>query len=179
MIETWADGRDRLDPRGVLAGRLKRRWLLERRQADFDREMQLYTESREAAMAKGNFAQAYYQGINVAFLLLASTADHDPVPQAALEAARLAFEHVELAPPNPWATATRGEALLLLGQLEEAIAEYRVASRAATSVRDRNSMYVQAAVVTVRIYGIDARDRIDDAFGIVPPEQQARTNCIK
>ena len=37
-------------------------------------------------------------------------------------------------------------------------------------------MYVQAAAVTVRIYGIDARDRIDDAFGIVPPEQQARIN---
>jgi pimeloyl-ACP methyl ester carboxylesterase len=176
VIETWADGRDRLDPRGVLAGRLKRRWLLERRQSDFDRALLLYTESRAVAMATGNFAQAYYQGINVAFLLLASTADHDPVPQAALLAARLALEHVELAPPNPWATATRGEALLLLNQFEDAITAYRVASGAATSVRARNSMYVQAAAVTVRIYGIDARDRIDDAFGIVPPEQQARTN---
>jgi pimeloyl-ACP methyl ester carboxylesterase len=178
VIETWADGRDRLDPRGVLAGRLKRRWLLERRQADFDRALLLYTESRAAAMATRNFAQAYYQGINVAFLLLASTHDHDPVPQAALEAARLALEHVQLAPPNPWASATRGEALLLLGQLEDAIAAYRVASHAATSVRARNSMYVQAAAVTVRIYGRDARDRIDDAFGIVPPEQQARVNDI-
>ena len=174
-IETWADGRDRLDPRGVLAGRLKRRWLLERRQVDFDRALLLYTESRAAAMAIGNYAQAYYQGINVAFLLLASTADHDPVPQAALDAARLALEHVELAPPDPWATATRGEALLLLNQFEDAITAYRAASRAATSVRARNSMYVQAAAVTVRIYGATARDRIDEAFGIVPPQQQAQT----
>ena len=129
VIETWADGRDRLDPQGVLAGRLKRRWLLERRQADFDRALLLYTESRAAAIDSGNFAQAYYQGINVAFLLLAATADHDPIPQAALEAARLALAHVELAPPNPWATATRGEALLLLSQFDDAIAAYRLGSR--------------------------------------------------
>lgn len=176
VIETWADGRDRLDPQGVLAGRLKRRWLLERRQADFDRALLLYTESRAAAIDSGNFAQAYYQGINVAFLLLAATADHDAIPQAALEAARLALAHVELAPPNPWATATRGEALLLLSQFDDAIAAYRLASDAAPSLRARNSMYVQAAAVTVRIYGNTARYRIDGAFGIVPPEQQARTN---
>ncbi|MDP3960223.1 MAG: hypothetical protein Q8Q26_09235 [Pseudorhodobacter sp.] len=176
VIETWADGRDRLDPRGVLAGRLKRRWLLERRQADFDRALLLYTESRAAAIATGNFAQAYYQGINVAFLLLASTADHEPVPQAALDSARLALEHVELAPPDPWATATRGEALLLLGEFEDAIAAYRVASAAATSVRARNSMYIQAAAVTVRVYGADARDRLDGAFGIVSAERQARAD---
>jgi tetratricopeptide (TPR) repeat protein len=155
---------------------LKRRWLLERRQADFDRALLLYTESRAAAIDSGNFAQAYYQGINVAFLLLAATADHDPIPQAALEAARLALAHVELAPPNPWATATRGEALLLLSQFDDAIAAYRLASDAAPSLRARNSMYVQAAAVTVRIYGNTARYRIDGAFGIVPPEQQARTN---
>ncbi len=178
VVETWADGRDRLDPRGVLAGRLKRRWLLERRQVDFDRALLLYTESRAAAMAIGNYAQAYYQGINVAFLLLAATAEHDPVPQAALDAARLALEHVELAPPNPWATATRGEALLLLNQFEDAITAYRAASSAATSVRARNSMYVQAAAVAVRIYGAAARNRIDDAFGIVLPQQQAQTNDI-
>ena len=178
-IETWAAGRDLLDPRGVLAGRLKRRWLLERRQVDFERALLLYTESRAAAIICENFAQAYYHGINVAFLLLASTADHDPVPQSALEAAHLALEHVGLAAPNPWATATHGEALLFLGQLEDAIAAYRIASRAATSLRDRNSMYVQAAVVTTRIYGINARQRIDEAFGIVSPEQQARTTCTK
>jgi pimeloyl-ACP methyl ester carboxylesterase len=178
-IETWAVGRDQLDPRGVLAGRLKRRWLFERRQVDFERALLLYTESRASAIICENFSQAYYHGINVAFLLLASTGDHDPVPQLALEAARLALEHVELAAPSPWATATRGEALLLLGQLEDAIAAYCIASRAATSVRDRNSMYVQAAVVTTRIYGLDARKRIDDAFGIESPQQQSRTNCTK
>ncbi|WP_161601028.1 tetratricopeptide repeat-containing protein [Pseudooceanicola batsensis] len=167
VIETWADGRDHLDPRGVLAGRLKRRWLLERRQTDFDRALSLYNESRAAAISAGNFAQAYYQGINVAFLHLASSADHDPIPQAAVEAARLALEHVELAPPSPWGLATRGEALLVLGCLEDAVAAYRDAIAAATSVRAKNSMYVQATAVTVRIYGADARDQIDHAFGIV------------
>ncbi|WP_139044768.1 alpha/beta fold hydrolase [Phaeobacter sp. S60] len=176
VIETWADGRDQLDPRGVLAGRLKRRWLLERRQTDFERALLLYTESRAAAIAAGNFAQAYYQGINVAFLHLALSADHDPIPQAALEAARLALEHVELASPSPWGIATRGEALLVLGQFEDAIAAYRDASAAATSVRAQNSMHIQAAAVTVRIYGIDARDHIDGAFGIVPPERHTGTN---
>lgn len=171
-IETWAVGRDQLDPRGVLAGRLKRRWLLERRQVHFERALLLYRECRAAAIISENFSQAYYHGINVAFLLLVSTADHDPVPQSAIEAARLALEHVGLAAPNPWATATRGEALLFLGQLDDAIAAYRIASRAARSVRDRNSMYVQASVVTVRIYGTDARSRIDEAFDIVPFEQQ-------
>ncbi|MFV0514735.1 MAG: tetratricopeptide repeat-containing protein [Jhaorihella sp.] len=177
VIETWVDDRDQLDPRGVLAGRLKRRWLLERRQADFDRALALYTESRAAAISTGNYAQAYYQGINVAFLHLASSADHDPIPQAAVEAARLALEHVELAPPSPWGIATRGEALLVLGCLEDAVAAYRDAIAAATSVRAKNSMYVQAAAVTVRIYGADARGQIDHAFGIVRSERHAETNA--
>lgn len=141
--------------------------MLERRQTDFDRALSLYNESRAAAISAGNFAQAYYQGINVAFLHLASSADHDPIPQAAVEAARLALEHVELAPPSPWGLATRGEALLVLGCLEDAVAAYRDAIAAATSVRAKNSMYVQATAVTVRIYGADARDQIDHAFGIV------------
>ena len=123
----------------------------------------------EAAMGAVQQARAECPGLRCVIGVGAAAA------QAALDAARLALEHVELAPPDPWATATRGEALLLLNQFEDAITAYRAASRAATSVRARNSMYVQAAAVTVRIYGATARDRIDEAFGIVPPQQQAQT----
>ena len=62
------------DARGVLAGRLKRRWRAEGRKRDAD-EARLYTSGLQDARAAGDHAQAYYHAVNVAFMELASRDD--------------------------------------------------------------------------------------------------------
>ncbi|OUS19524.1 hypothetical protein A9Q95_14740 [Rhodobacterales bacterium 59_46_T64] len=166
-IEVWSADKPNLDAKGVLAGRLKRRWLVERKQKDFDRSLALYSHGRDDAITKSDHAQAYYHAINVSFLLLAYSRVEDPVPQESIDAAKVALKHVELAPPSAWSKATKGEANLICGELESAITLYEEACKEAMTVRDRHSMYVQAVTVAARVYGQDARQRIDAAFGIV------------
>jgi len=58
------------------AGRaLKRRWLLEHRLSDATRAFALYQKAYSLAAARGDHAQAYYHGINVAFMELAYRSD--------------------------------------------------------------------------------------------------------
>jgi hypothetical protein len=63
------------DPIGVLAGRLKRRWLVERRRADARQAPKLYAQSFERAEANRDPAHAHYHAINCAFMKLAYGGD--------------------------------------------------------------------------------------------------------
>lgn len=171
VLEEWGGNHRHTDRRGALAGRLKRRWLLTRQRHDIERALDLYGSGVADAVAAGDSAQAFYHAINVAFLLIAATRDDEPVPPGALEAAATAEKHCQLAPPSPWRTATLGEAKLVLGDLEGAAGDYEAASAAAATVRDRNSMYSQATALAARVHGAAGRERIDRAFGIVPPDR--------
>ncbi|KTW17283.1 hypothetical protein NS258_02475 [Sphingomonas sanguinis] len=171
VLEDWSGDERHTDRKGALAGRLKRRWLLERQQEDFDRALELYRMSGAVAVAAGDYAQAFYHAINVAFLLIAATRGDEPVPREALEAAAIAAEHCLLAPESPWRTATLAEVKLILGDLEGAAIDYEAAASAATTVRDRNSMYSQATALAARIHGVAGRERVDRAFGIVSPDR--------
>ncbi len=171
ILDVWGASRRDTDPKGVLAGRLKRRWLLERREADFDRALTLYRDGLSAATATGDHGQAYYHAINVAYLLVAAARDDEAVPQTALDAAAEAATQCALAPPSAWRTATQAEAKLVLGDLDGAASDYRSAAGEAHSLRDRHSMYLQAAALTARIHGEAGRKQIDAAFGILPPSQ--------
>ena len=68
LEQHYRSGTSSTDALGVLAGRLKRRWLAERRAADLERARQLYSEGLARAEAEGDAAQAYYHAINIAFL---------------------------------------------------------------------------------------------------------------
>lgn len=169
ILDAWGASRRDTDPKGVLAGRLKRRWLLERQQPDLDRALTLYRGGLNAATEAGDHGQAYYHAINVAYLLVAAARDDEAVPQAALDAAARAAAQCALAPPSAWRTATQAEARLVLGDLDGAASDYRLAADEARTLRDRHSMYLQAAALAARLHGEAGRERIDAAFGILPP----------
>jgi pimeloyl-ACP methyl ester carboxylesterase len=100
------------DPLGVLAGRLKRRWLAERRRADAERALSLYHQGLERAEQDENTEQAYYHAINAAFMELAYGSD----ATATRALAKRALEHAKRShAANVWRDATEGEAQLYLG----------------------------------------------------------------
>jgi tetratricopeptide (TPR) repeat protein len=103
------------DAMGTLAGRLKRRWLRERREDDATRAMELYNEAYRLSEEKDP-AQAFYHAINIAFMDLAFRGN---LSEAQVWAGR-ALEKCSAAAKNeiivdPWRPATQGEASLLMG----------------------------------------------------------------
>jgi tetratricopeptide (TPR) repeat protein len=136
------------DAMGVLGGRYKRRWLMERQEKDFKRAFDLYNEAYQlSAQAKRN-DQAFYHGINVAFLSFAQQGQL----KAASEMANKVLGHCkearsnELAgaKPNYWRLATEGEAYLYLGYIGEAMDRYQQAVETEPTPRQMDSTYQQA-----------------------------------
>lgn len=168
VIEQWNTDRGRrsLDSLGVLAGRLKRRWLVSRQQQDFDRALELYSEGLELAEARMDHDQAYYHAINVAFLQLMSEPRGRPPTTEVREMAKRALNHVEKAHENHWTCATIGEAHLILGHLEVSIDAYRDARRLSKDLRQCDSMHMQAVTVALRVFGADGAKRMDEVFGL-------------
>ncbi len=168
VIEKWNDAHERrsLDPIGVLAGRLKRRWMTSRQEQDFDRALELYNEGLECAEASKDHSQAYYHAINVAFLRLLSEAGDGPPTTEVKEMARRALGHVDAAHENHWTCATKGEAHLMLGNLEVAVDAYRGARGLAKDLRQCDSMHMQAVTVALRVFGEDGAKQIDEVFGL-------------
>lgn len=129
------------DPLGVLAGRLKRRWLAERRRADAERALALYREALGRAESKGDAAQAFYHAINCAFMELAYGSD----AEAARELARRALRHCDASRSNDvWRHATEGEAHLYLGDATSALDAYGRAAAFAPKPWQVASIYQQA-----------------------------------
>lgn len=154
------------DAVGVLGGRLKRRWLVERAATDLTRARELYRSGLERAERSGNHDQAYYHAINVAFLDLMVSPIGQPVPTTAREMAELALAHCRRAEPGNWRTATQAEASLILGNLPEAATLYSQALATTESPRAVQSMYSQAIRVSARIYGENGVTRIESLFGL-------------
>jgi pimeloyl-ACP methyl ester carboxylesterase len=128
------------DPIGVLAGRLKRRWLVERKRSDAEKALSLYGQALEQAETRRNAAQAYYHAINCAFMELAYGSD-----AAACRAyAQRALTHCAQAPDDVWRRATEGEANLYLGNTAAAAAAYRHALALNPEPWQATSIYQQA-----------------------------------
>ena len=134
-------GRDsNTDQMGTLAGRLKRRWLLERKKADADGARELYSKALEAAEEAGDPAQVFYHAINVAFMALAVAGDK----KTAAEHARKALDHTALADVDVWNLATVGEANLYLGDYDAATQGYLAAIEKKPKPWQITSMFQQA-----------------------------------
>lgn len=137
------------DAYGILAGRYKRRWIADRRMADATRSLELYQQGFRLASSEGAHTQAYYLGINVAFLTLAYLHDIRRAREIAMQALRHA-ESVdrssERASDRMWRYATEGEANLLLGNVGRAVECYELAIKGPPipTPRQRDSMYNQA-----------------------------------
>jgi pimeloyl-ACP methyl ester carboxylesterase len=145
LLEAYMQRQQRpaTDALGVLAGRLKRRWLVERRRQDAERALALYRRGYDAAAQEGNHDQAFYLGINVAFMELAYGHDH----HAARAIATAVLQHCHSA-TNPqqrlWRLATEAEAALVLGQLAAAYNAYGQAVAEGPEPWQVRSMQAQA-----------------------------------
>jgi len=72
-----AAGKTGTDAQGVLAGRLERQWNREGRRRDAERALSLYRDAYETSKAKPDWDQAYYHGINVAYMTALYLDDRD------------------------------------------------------------------------------------------------------
>ncbi len=128
------------DPMGVLAGRLKRRWLAGHRRADAECALALYRKAYQLSSAKNDSDQAYYHGINVAFMELAYGSDHEAAKTMALQV----LGHCALARKTAWRLATEGEANLVMGETNVALQRYEEAISLRVNPREVTSMFQQA-----------------------------------
>jgi pimeloyl-ACP methyl ester carboxylesterase len=128
------------DPLGVLAGRLKRRWLVERRRKDAEQALALYRDALAQAEANGDAPQAFYHAINCAFMELAFVGS----PKTCRDCAARALAHCANATAGVWRFATEGEANIYLGDHAAAREAYARALALGPSPRQTGSMYQQA-----------------------------------
>lgn len=114
------------DAMGVLAGRHKRNWLQDRIDEEARNALALYADAYEIAEANNDFAQAYYHGINLAFLALV----YEDSPGKARSIAQQVLKHcadarqTELPKDSMWRRATEGEANLILCNFDVAIESF-------------------------------------------------------
>jgi tetratricopeptide (TPR) repeat protein len=152
---------DNTDAMGVLAGRLKRRWLAGRRRSDAERALALYRSAYESSNQKGNHAQAYYQAVNVAFMELAYGSDQE----AATKMAQAALDHCAKAQRGFWQLATEADARLILGDIRTALAKYREAVALNPEPRELKSMYQQAVRLADLLNDEDAEKELAVLWG--------------
>jgi pimeloyl-ACP methyl ester carboxylesterase len=120
------------DAMGTLAGRMKRRWLVARRRADAEEALRLYGAGYELSESRTppDHRQAYYHATNLAFMHAAYGGDME----TAEKYARATIRHAEAAarPPKAehWRLASLGDAHLVLGDIERALAYHQEAIQA-------------------------------------------------
>ncbi len=163
-------GRRGTDARGVLAGRLKRRWIAAGRALDYDRALELYTSAYKDATTHTDHAQAFYHGINVCFLLSAGSGEKTGVTEMATKV----LEHCsQIAPKDFWCLGTEGEANFYLRKPEEALAAYRNAVQVnpVPSPWQLKSMHDQACHVATILGYNDLLPKLDQIFRQEPTLQ--------
>jgi len=140
-----------LEPLGVLAGRLKRRWLAERRRSDAEQAMTLYRQGLQEAEAAANAVQASYHAINCAFMELAYGGDAAEARTFAEKALR---HSAASGRASVWRFATEGEAHLYLSDSPAALGAY--ASAVALAKPWQAASMYQQAVRAADLMGEDA-----------------------
>ena len=153
------------DVLGVLAGRFKRRWWLTSNPDDFAETNKLYQEAYQQSVESTpvDNDQAYYHGINLAYLALAS--DH---LDAAREMATKVLDHVSKANLERlkiWRLPTEGDALMILGRKDEALERHRLAAAQKLEPWQSTSMEEQALRVA-KLCGLDDKylDELASAY---------------
>lgn len=129
-----------IQPLGVFAGRLKRRWLVEQRRKDAEQALALYRDGLVQAEATHDAAHASYYAINCAFMELAFGGD----PTTCRDYASRALTHCASAAPGMWRYATEGEANIYLGNGTAVREAYARALAFGPTPRQKGSMYQQA-----------------------------------
>lgn len=147
---------------GVLAGRLKRLWLSdpETNANDGPEAQELYRSAFLQADGAGDHEQAFYNGINVAFMTLALGGRTDDVQRIA----RDVQAHCKLAKRGMWQLATSAESALYLGDTALALKGYTAALSERPDPREADSMLKQAVWATRLLNNPDAESRLHTLF---------------
>jgi hypothetical protein len=155
-------GKQQTDAMGTLAGRLKRRWMVERRADDYNRALKLYSDALQIAQKNQLPDQIYYHAINVAFLKLASGDPHQEKHARSL--ARKALQNAQQGKQEHWKLATQGEASLMLDKNDQAIEAYGKSLGTNPKVREIESMYKQAMWIAEIKKSKAMADAIENVF---------------
>lgn len=129
------------DAYGVLAGRLKRRWLVARSDLDAQRALELYSNAYQRSVGNADHEQASYHQINIAFLQTVYGQNHC----SAKEHARSVLKHCADSKQTLWCRASQAEAHLILGNYDISTAFYKLAVEMNPEPRQVRSMFQQAA----------------------------------
>lgn len=156
--------RSSTDAMGVLAGRLKRRWLAERRDEDARKARELYEKAFKLAEAANDHDQALYHGINIAFMDLAYATNRTEAKVRARRMAEKVLAHCAQAEPSKWRYATEGEAYLILGDTNAAIESYESYVSENPRPRELESTYQQAKKIVDLLGNKNAAARLDKVF---------------
>lgn len=151
------------DALGVLAGRLKRRWYLNRTASDGTKAIDLYLRAYQLATDMKRADQICYHGINVAFMQLAYRNDL----AAAARTAQSVLACCDNATADYWNLATRAEAHLYLLNTQAALDTYRkaLACEPPPLLRQRQSTFEQAMRVVACLPALaGARRALDKTF---------------
>jgi pimeloyl-ACP methyl ester carboxylesterase len=154
------------DVLGVLAGRLKRRWWLTSNADDLEDARKLYQQAydQSVAMNPPDHDQAYYHGINLAYLAVAGQRDF---ATARLKASNV-LDHVSQASDpglKHWRLATEGDALMILGRADESMARHREAAAQEIKPWEASSMEEQALrIADLCGLGKAYRDQLANAY---------------
>lgn len=171
LLDRLLQGGDatRTDAMGTLAGRLKRRWLVQRKASDLQRAKALYAEALASSVSAGDADQAMYHVINIGFLEAMAAPASSAVPEAARAAAQQAMVHATDAKSSHWREATIGEAQIILGDLNAAALAYARAMTHNPPPRHADSMHSQATILATHVFGAEGAVVIDTTFKLSEP----------
>jgi len=153
------------DALGALAGRLKREWLQKRQKADGDAAFEHYEKGLELARAGNDLSQAYYHGINLAFLEFVFKGNREAAQKRARQALRDCAEAEATGKADEWLEATRGEAELILNNGDAAFAAYRKFVDSVNAPWKLTSSYLNARTITANHPNRELVRRLGQIFG--------------
>jgi hypothetical protein len=108
-----------------MAGRLKRNWLFSGRlSADAEGAKTYYAKGYDIAKKADDLRQAYYHGINLAFLSLVFDRDQKKAQRLAAEVLAICERVRNEGGADEWVDATEGDANLILGAIDAALKAY-------------------------------------------------------
>jgi hypothetical protein len=160
-------GRTHSDALGTLGGRLKRRWRVERREADATEALGFYEEGYRLAVAQQDLQQAYYHAINAAFLYLVFR--RDAILAREWSERSLAACQATINDASIWRLTTEGECRLIAGDEEYALSFYREAINRGGSPWELRSAYEQAYLVAGYLGKEEICAELQQLFGLPIP----------
>ena len=148
--------KENTDVMGLLAGRLKRKYLQGFSPKDAEEATKNYAKGLELSQAAKNFSQVYYHAINLAFMSLVADGNESKM----LEYAKMALKAAIECRNNLWKYATIAEANMYLDNMDEAREYYEKAANL-SEIREKLSTYTNAYKGYCQLMG---SDEIEDEF---------------